>query len=196
MLEVARSLVGTKAAFGDDRLYISHVYRAMPLGQGSLADFKARLLAANRRRLLNLARGDMVELMDPRSVAESETRPGVGDASFHFIDPVAPRPAPPPAPVPIGAFARQVESAARSLLGTPGAFGDNKVFISAVFRAMPAGSVLDLASFKARLVEANREARVTLSRADLVSAMDRDLVRASETADGPSRFHFVVLGAR
>ena len=76
-----------------------------------------------------------------------------------------------------------------------GWFGDRKVFVSAVWhelRGEPRWSALTLDDFKARLVAAHRAGELVLARADLVAAMDPELVAASEiTADGAS-FHFIV----
>jgi hypothetical protein len=67
--------------FGDDRVFISHVWRAM--GGLDEQSFKNRLVEANQKRLLSLTRADMVELMDPTDVAASEIRHF--GATFHFI---------------------------------------------------------------------------------------------------------------
>ena len=76
-----------------------------------------------------------------------------------------------------------------------GWFGDRKVFVSPVWRELrrnPRWSAVTLDDFKARLVAAHRAGELALARADLVAAMDPDLVAASEiTADGAS-FHFIV----
>lgn len=81
VLHAART--ATNGRFGEDRVFISHIWRAM---QGSGLDertFKNQLLQANQKRLLSLSRADMVELMDPADVAASEIR-HLG-ATFHFI---------------------------------------------------------------------------------------------------------------
>src|SRR5262249_50285079 len=94
--------------------------------------------------------------------------------------PPPPRPARPPArppPAPrragggggLGGFARRVRAAAGA--SPSGRFGDNKVFISHVHAAL-ADPALDLPAFKARLLDAHRQGLVTLTRADLVEAMD------------------------
>jgi len=81
VVRAARS--ATAGRFGDDRVFISSVWRAMQ-GQGlDEQAFKRRLLEANQRRLLSLSRADMVELMDPRELAASEIQ-HLG-ATFHFI---------------------------------------------------------------------------------------------------------------
>jgi hypothetical protein len=69
--------------FGEDRVFISHVWRAMSNQGLDEQSFKNRLVEANQKRLLSLSRADMVELMDPTDVAASEIR-HLG-ATFHFI---------------------------------------------------------------------------------------------------------------
>lgn len=90
-------------------------------------------------------------------------------------------------------FAAQVRDAARG--STTGVFGDRKVFISSVWdelRKRPAYAAVTLEAFKAQLLRAHRDGELVLARADLVAAMNPELVAASETtADGAS-FHFVV----
>jgi hypothetical protein len=104
-------------------------------------------------------------------------------------------------PFDLRAFAAAALRAARQ---TPSAgwFGDNKVFIARAWRQFqsqpdaPPGvpsSSLDLPAFKKRLVEANREGLLRLSRADLVSAMDPADVRESETRYLNAEFHFILI---
>jgi hypothetical protein len=73
--------------FGENKVFISQVWRAFQAREDfdglSLQEFKERLVAAHRRRLLELSRADLVERMDPREVAESETK--YMDATFHFV---------------------------------------------------------------------------------------------------------------
>jgi len=69
--------------FGDNRVFISHVWHAMKGNGMDEKAFKRRLVEANRKRLLSLTRADMVELMDPADVAASEIQ-HLG-ATFHFI---------------------------------------------------------------------------------------------------------------
>lgn len=86
-----------------------------------------------------------------------------------------------------------VRSAARD--ARDGVFGDRKVFISSVWRAlraMPPWSRLDLDEFKAQLVSAHHQRELELARADFVSAMDPALVAASEIASDGTTFHFIV----
>lgn len=81
VLRAART--ATAGRFGDDRVFISHVWRAMRDQGLDEHAFKRRLLEANQKRLLSLSRADMVELMDPSDVAASEIQ-HLG-ATFHFI---------------------------------------------------------------------------------------------------------------
>jgi len=71
--------------FGDDLVFISHVWRHVQPEFPSLdlAGFKTKLLAANRARLLTLSRADLVQAMKPEDVRESET--SYLNSVFHFI---------------------------------------------------------------------------------------------------------------
>jgi hypothetical protein len=96
------------------------------------------------------------------------------------------------APVDLPTFARTILEAARSSL--TGWFGNNKVFIAHVWRAVqdsPALWGLDFDAFKRKLGEANQARLLDLSRADLVEAMDPEDVRASETRYLGAIYHFV-----
>ncbi|MCP4698444.1 MAG: hypothetical protein GY862_16575 [Gammaproteobacteria bacterium] len=91
-------------------------------------------------------------------------------------------------------FAKQVMQAARGC--KTGRFGDDKVFISHVWREFRVNYPqvpLDEASFKRCLVEANRRGLIRLCRADLVEAMDREDVSASETNFLYAVFHFIEI---
>jgi hypothetical protein len=81
VLHTART--ATSGRFGDDRVFISHIWHAMKGAGLDEQAFKNRLVEANQKRLLSLSRADMVELMDPADVAASETR--YLGATFHFI---------------------------------------------------------------------------------------------------------------
>jgi hypothetical protein len=77
-----------------------------------------------------------------------------------------------------------------------GWFGDNKVFISHVWkqlRSEPRFAPLGLGGFKQKLVEANRANLLTLSRADLVQLMDPTDVRESEITYLTATFHFILV---
>jgi hypothetical protein len=88
----------------------------------------------------------------------------------------------------LAGFARRAQAAAAA--SPTGRFGDNKVFIAHVQAAL-ADPALDLPAFKARLVDAHREVLVTLTRADLVEAMDPRDVAESETRYLGATFHFM-----
>jgi uncharacterized protein (DUF2267 family) len=75
-------------------------------------------------------------------------------------------------------------------------FHHNKVFISAIWKTMqrePHLPRLSLEEFKQRLLEANSQGLLQLSRADLVQAMDPQLVAEAETRYLNAQFHFVLL---
>ncbi|HET7504734.1 MAG TPA: hypothetical protein VFK02_27115 [Kofleriaceae bacterium] len=78
---------------------------------------------------------------------------------------------------------------------TEGWFSERKVFISAVWRELrrnPRWSELSLDELKRRLVDAHRTGELVLARADLVAAMDPELVAASEITTDGATFHFLV----
>lgn len=96
----------------------------------------------------------------------------------------------------IGAAADQARySVVRDAMTRAQRFGEAKVFISSVWKEMG-----DLTSwwggsfktFKAWLVDANRSGMLAMARADLVSAMDPELVAASEVTEGVSSWHFIL----
>jgi len=90
-------------------------------------------------------------------------------------------------------FADEVRHVAR--IASDGVFGERKVFIAAAWhdlRRRPGYAALTLDDFKARLVRAHHAGELMLARADLVAAMNPDLVAASETAADGATFHFVV----
>jgi hypothetical protein len=98
-------------------------------------------------------------------------------------------------PFDLPAFAATVRALAAA--STPeDRFHDNKVFIAALWRTSqrePNFPRLSLAEFKQRLVEANSQNLLHLSRADLVQAMEPQLVADSETPYLNATFHFVVV---
>jgi hypothetical protein len=92
------------------------------------------------------------------------------------------------------AFARTVQAAARDC--PTGRFGDNKVFISHLWRHLrhePGFPAMDLPTFKRRLTEANNARLLTLSRADLVEVMPPADVEESLTPYLNGTFHFVLV---
>lgn len=73
--------------FGPNKVFIASVWESLasdpelcPLGADG---FKALLVEAHHRGLLDLSRADLVAAMDPRDVAASETRHR--NATYHFI---------------------------------------------------------------------------------------------------------------
>ncbi|ADO75790.1 hypothetical protein [Stigmatella aurantiaca] len=87
-------------------------------------------------------------------------------------------------------FAQRVLSVARDL--PDGRFGPNKVFISRIWKVLhPEWSSRQ--AFDTALLEANRTRRLSLSRADLVSAMDSHDIAESEVRAYGASFHFVVV---
>ena len=111
--------------------------------------------------------------------------------------PLMPRPheLSPADPFDLTAFAATVRALA---LGSPAEdrFHDNKVFIAPLWRASqrePNFPRLSLPEFKERLIEANSQNLLHLSRADFVQAMDPQLVSDSESAYLNATFHFVLL---
>ncbi|CAM3333242.1 hypothetical protein G4177_07780 [Corallococcus sp. ZKHCc1 1396] len=81
VLKVARAL--PTGRFGDDKVFISHVWKALQPEWASREAFDTALLEANRKRHLSLTRADLVSVMDPADVAESEVR--FYGATFHFV---------------------------------------------------------------------------------------------------------------
>jgi hypothetical protein len=73
--------------FGGNKVFISHVWRHLRDEPGfpplDLPTFKQRLVEANNARLLTLSRADLVQVMDPIDVQESET--AYLNATFHFV---------------------------------------------------------------------------------------------------------------
>ncbi len=76
-----------------------------------------------------------------------------------------------------------------------GRFGDRKVFVSSLYDAV--GPEMTLDAFKRWLVQRHKARDLTLARADLVAAMDPDLVARSEISHTPpATYHFVVDSPR
>ena len=87
-VEVLAAAQHTKTGrFGDDRVFISHVWRQFkrehkPEGM-DLEAFKKQLVEANRERLLSLVCADLAPTLNQKDVKESETR--YLTATFHFL---------------------------------------------------------------------------------------------------------------
>ena len=162
------------------------------LGDGGAADFKkaaTRLLAQR----VKARRDDSKEVRDA-VLRDWIDREEGGPAAVELVsvpdEPPSYAPALPVLVLPL--FASRVKSAARDC--PTGRFGDNKVFIIHVWKALqadPAFGIMNLTAFKERLAEANNARLLDLSRADLVQAMDADDVRQSEVHYLNATFHFV-----
>lgn len=101
----------------------------------------------------------------------------------------------PPIPkLDLESFAAQVMQSANRC--QTGRFGDNKIFISHVWRQMELDGTqfgLDLNQFKLYLTLANNKGLISMTHADLTYAMDRRDVSASETPYLNATFHFIRL---
>jgi hypothetical protein len=160
------------------------------LGDGRIVDLKkatTRLLAQR----IGARRDDPKELrdavvrgwIDREETGPAATEPQEGIPGLRFSD---------LPPFDLHSFADHVKLAARNC--STGRFGDNKVFIAHVWKAVqgdPAYQTMDLNFFKERLTEANNARLLDLSRADLVQAMDPDEVRESEVHYLNATFHFI-----
>lgn len=92
--------------------------------------------------------------------------------------------------LPIRDFASQVQEAANAY---PHGFHGNKVFISDMYEHLKAQNPgITEPEFKSKLVEANREGHLNLSRANEVAMMHPDDVKKSETNQGDHSFHFIL----
>jgi hypothetical protein len=69
-------------------------------------------------------------------------------------------------------------------------YGTRKVFLAAVHAALGGEGAIHLEACKRRMVAAHRAGLLVLARADLVAAMPRAAVAASEVSDGGAEFHF------
>lgn len=90
----------------------------------------------------------------------------------------------------IRAFAKSVRMLAE-LSSRANRFGDDLVFIGPIRRVWTSPRYLTRAEFDALLVQAQHDSLIQLERADLVGAMDPDLVRESELRHLNATFHFV-----
>lgn len=83
----AASQVPAAGRFGADRVFISALWKQLGEQRDALGPnldaFKARLLDANRARLLTLARADMPGAMNRATVAASEI--AYLNSTFHFV---------------------------------------------------------------------------------------------------------------
>jgi hypothetical protein len=148
------------------------------------------------RKLLGATRGGLAGLRELvlREWADATVTPR-GPAAPQVLGMAGPADGEPEsAEFDLGSFAHTVRAAARDC--PAGRFGDNKVFISHLWRhlgAEPGFPAMDLPAFKRRLAEANNAGLLTLSRADLVQVMDPVDVRESEARYLNAEFHFVLV---
>jgi hypothetical protein len=87
MVQELLPTIGADGRFGPDKVFVSALWQRIShdarLVDYTLDRFKHWLVTANRDRVLDLARADLVGAMDPRQVAESEIE-DLG-ATFHFV---------------------------------------------------------------------------------------------------------------
>lgn len=76
-----------------------------------------------------------------------------------------------------------------------GRFGQ-KVFIAAIWDKIGGDLGMSLPDFKRWLLEQNRQGKIILARADMVGAMDPQMVQRSEFQDRGATFHFVMDRSR
>lgn len=126
-------------------------------------------------------------LRDAQPGAEAPAAPAHTSNGSH-----APRPADG-----LAGFAESVRGAAQAT--RTGRWHDNKVFISHVWKELRRQGVagaMTFEEFQGRLLEANRARLLELDGADMVQAMPREDVAASETTYLNAAFHFVRLDDR
>jgi hypothetical protein len=218
LLGTVKNAVATMPARGrhrsSEKVFISELWRVIsedprirPIG---LKAFKRWLIDENRQQHLDLARADLVDDMDPKTVEDSEIV-DLG-ASFHFvIDPEhygrhgefrtgaghVPGPPPRPATGNVAASSGEILAAVQKAsieMPASGRFGPEKVFVSEIWRVIsqdPRIRPMGLDGFKKWLVAGNRDGILDLKRADLVAAMNREQVTASEINSLGTTFHFV-----
>lgn len=190
----AVAAVGPEGRYGPENVFISEVWKKLrPTTSLTETEFKRALVDLNREQLLQLERADLVSDMDPRKVEASE----ISDlgANFHFLTDASVRrrtaPVPRRGPASIPELADAVAGAVRTV-GRDGRFGPHKVFISEVWKKVAPEARMTREEFQRALLEMNRLGLVRLARADLVAAMDRNQVAASEILDRGTSFHFVL----
>jgi hypothetical protein len=89
----------------------------------------------------------------------------------------------------LGRFSNDAFAAA-SAVGQEGRFGDQKVFLGPIRDSLG----LDAQRFAALVTEANKRNQLTLSRADLVAAMDPQMVASSQIQNRMgAQFHFLQM---
>jgi hypothetical protein len=163
--------------------------------QGLLCTVLSRLLGSERLPKDKLVKQlPLFETGLKTVITEAARRKVVRDWLDGAPAPVQP-PVPPPEPFDLPAFAATVKALAADS-PPEDRFHGNKVFIAALWRASqrePSLQHISLPDFKRRLVEANSQHLLHLSRADLVQVMDPQLVAESEMVYLNATFHFVLL---
>jgi hypothetical protein len=152
---------------GSERLAKDKLVRQLPLFETGLAAVKAD---AARNKIVRDWLGGAPSTPQPHELSPAE-------------------------PFDLTAFAATVRALAEGSQAED-RFHDNKVFIAPLWRASqqePSFPRLSLPEFKQHLVEANSRNLLHLSRADLVQAMDPQLVADSETSYLNASFHFVLI---
>ena len=179
----------------EKKVYIGHVFRALQAGGADIdrETFNAQLLAANRRRLVTLARADLLAAMDTTDVAESTVRADAV-ATFNFVV-VRKQPAEQRLPdESLQDFAAYVLAAARTLPGW-GGWRDSsvkRVWLSNLFDLV-ADRYPRRAPYDARLLVAHEQGLLRLERLqdeDSAPAVDASL---SATRQGSNVFHFLAV---
>lgn len=167
--------VDSDAAFNAENVIQHLVFRQQP-GKPLTTDRTMTMLAS---AAVGARTGSLPELR-LSAIGQWLSKPEPAQPAIRASEPVFDLPA----------FAERALAAARH--STSGRFGDNKVFISHVYRGFDGDPIVaDLPSFKLRLLDANREGLLRLSRADLVEAMDPGDLRDSATVCDNATFHFI-----
>ena len=187
----------------------------IPPGKLTLSTIRAHVLA---RRLGVEAKGEPADIAARVAAVELKIRGGVNKDAFERAlgrrwvhegadakappvtqeaPPVTQEAPPPQTPPTLDASAALLQMVREAIprVGEEGRFGDEKVFVSALWHNMERDRRLgDLSfdRFKLWLVRANRDGWLVLVRADLVGAMDAKLVADSEIEDRGATFHFVL----
>ncbi len=153
-----------------------------PLPVGDVKSVAPRLLLGSKKRGVD----------GYRAVVLNATFEDQGASHFKPVPEAKPVPADKPVPVELKTFVKHLTDAAgRSPTGW---FGDDLVFISHVWKHVRNSAefqTLDFVDFQGKLIAANRAQLLTLSRADLVQAMDSTDIKESETSYLNSVFHFI-----
>lgn len=149
---------------------------------------------ADYHEALGLGRAAHAKLAKPLGVSVDDLRGAIKErvgAGGAGAKPKAPSPSPPSLPE----FAAAVKAAAHE--STSGRFGERSVFIGHVWRRLKDQFPgMDLAAFKKRLLEANRERLLDLLPADLLQAADPKDVEESEVAHLGARYHLIRAEAK